>query len=231
MTPVSMAPPVADSQLSAGLARGVEGVGGGAGGARTKDLAKGGKALPLSQVNQPLLIRNFATLRLKGKGRIAASLEIVYQWREEKSAYFARKIRAPWESTNCCMAHLLSQQEDFMNQPSMLETLIKKAGYECIFLPKFHCELNTIEMYWGWCKYRYREVPKKTFEDAKRCAEEQFDACPTEVIRRFIKRSWSFMSAYRLGHRKSTGMGSAEAKEHRQVSQRAMMSIEVAVLG
>jgi hypothetical protein len=27
----------------------------------------------------------------------------------------------PWESTNCCMARLLSQQEDFMNQPSMLE--------------------------------------------------------------------------------------------------------------
>ena len=52
----------------------------------------------------------------------------------------------PWESTNCCTAHLLSQQEDFMNQPSMLEILIKKAGYECIFLPKFHCELNPIEM-------------------------------------------------------------------------------------
>jgi hypothetical protein len=52
----------------------------------------------------------------------------------------------PWESTNCCMARLLSQQEDFMNQPSMLETLIKKAGHECIFLPKFHCELNPIEM-------------------------------------------------------------------------------------
>ncbi|OJA13487.1 hypothetical protein AZE42_08411 [Rhizopogon vesiculosus] len=80
----------------------------------------------------------------------------------------------------------------------MLETLIKKAGHECIFLPKFHCELNPIEMYWGWCKYRYREVPKKTFEDAKRCAEEQLDACPTEVIRRFINRSWRFMSAYRL---------------------------------
>jgi len=28
----------------------------------------------------------------------------------------------------------------------MLETLIKEAGHECIFLPKFHCELNPIEM-------------------------------------------------------------------------------------
>jgi hypothetical protein len=44
------------------------------------------------------------------------------------------------------MARLLSQQEDFANQPSMLETLIRKAGHECIFLPNFHCELNPIKM-------------------------------------------------------------------------------------
>jgi len=39
-----------------------------------------------------------------------------------------------------------SQQEDFVSQESMVETLIKGAGHECIFLPKFHCELNPIEM-------------------------------------------------------------------------------------
>ena len=50
------------------------------------------------------------------------------------------------DSDHCCMARLLSQQDDFKNQESMLETLIKKAGHECIFLPKFHCELNPIEM-------------------------------------------------------------------------------------
>ena len=33
-----------------------------------------------------------------------------------------------------------------MNQESMLEKHIKAAGHECIFLPKFHCELNPIEM-------------------------------------------------------------------------------------
>jgi hypothetical protein len=52
----------------------------------------------------------------------------------------------PMESTGCCMARLLSQQEDFTNQPSMLETVITEAGHECMFLPKFHCKLNPIEM-------------------------------------------------------------------------------------
>lgn len=52
----------------------------------------------------------------------------------------------PFENTNCCMMRLLSKQDDFLNQESMLESLIKKAGHKCIFLPKFHCELNPIEM-------------------------------------------------------------------------------------
>lgn len=52
----------------------------------------------------------------------------------------------PWENTDCCMARLLSKQNDFANQPSMLEMAIKDAGHICIFLPKFHCELNPIEM-------------------------------------------------------------------------------------
>jgi hypothetical protein len=50
------------------------------------------------------------------------------------------------DSQQCCMARLLSQQDDFKNQASMLELLIRSKGHECIFLPKFHCELNPIEM-------------------------------------------------------------------------------------
>jgi hypothetical protein len=89
------------------------------------------------------------------------------------------------------------------------------------------CNANFIVQYWGWCKYRYREVPKKTFAEAKELALEKLNACPTDVIRRFINRSWRFMSAYRLG---LTGKAAAWAvrkqKQHRQVSAKAMLSIE-----
>jgi len=56
----------------------------------------------------------------------------------------------PLENTDCCMARLLSRQDDFNNQLSMLETIISNAGHKCIFLPKFHCELNPIEMVCTW---------------------------------------------------------------------------------
>ncbi|CDO77934.1 hypothetical protein BN946_scf184610.g1 [Trametes cinnabarina] len=136
----------------------------------------------------------------------------------------------PFESTGCCMARLFSQQDDVKNQESMLEMVIKEAGHECIFLPKFHCELNPIEMYWGWCKYRYREVVKKNFEDAKRVAVAALDSCPIATIRRFINKSWRFMSAYRQG---LTGAAAAWAvrkqKQHRQVSRAAMMALDAVV--
>ena len=60
-----------------------------------------------------------------------------------------------FESTGCCMARLLSQQDDFQNQISMLKQLIRDAGHKCVFLPKFHCELNPIEMVSRFCVIYY----------------------------------------------------------------------------
>ncbi|KAJ7021929.1 hypothetical protein C8F04DRAFT_1194977 [Mycena alexandri] len=52
------------------------------------------KHLPLTKYNQLLIIRNFATLRIKGLKRIAASLEIARQWHEGSGTHFARRVRA-----------------------------------------------------------------------------------------------------------------------------------------
>ncbi|KZT63123.1 hypothetical protein DAEQUDRAFT_680923 [Daedalea quercina L-15889] len=136
----------------------------------------------------------------------------------------------PFENDCCCMARLLSKQDDFHYQESLLELKIKARGHLCIFLPKFHCELNPIEMYWGWCKYRYREVYKEKFEDAKRVARECLDACPVEVIRRFFNRSWRFMDAYRKGLKgKAAEWAVRKQKSHRRIAQSAMMSIDALV--
>jgi hypothetical protein len=76
----------------------------------------------------------------------------------EEGGFDVKKLQAncssvsPFENdTNCCMARLLSKQEDFTNhftnQISMpLETVIQEAGHDCIILPKFHYKFNPIEM-------------------------------------------------------------------------------------
>jgi hypothetical protein len=47
----------------------------------------------LTTINQLLLLHNFATLQIKGIGRIAASQEIARQWHEDEGAHFARRVR------------------------------------------------------------------------------------------------------------------------------------------
>ena len=58
------------------------------------ELKKKHKTLTISQHNQLLILRNFATLRLKGWGRIQASLHIAEQWHEGTGTYLATRVRA-----------------------------------------------------------------------------------------------------------------------------------------
>lgn len=47
---------------------------------------------------------------------------------------------------NCCLHSVLYHQPDFVAQKSALEELCEARGYKVIFFPKFHCEVNSIEM-------------------------------------------------------------------------------------
>ncbi|EGO26581.1 hypothetical protein SERLADRAFT_407313 [Serpula lacrymans var. lacrymans S7.9] len=56
---------------------------------------------------------------------------------------------------NCCCWRILYTQPDFVRVKSLLETLCKTCGYQVLFLPKFHCEVNFIEQCWGFAKQLY----------------------------------------------------------------------------
>ena len=64
--------------------------------------------------------------------------------------------------TDCCCRRLLFCQPDFVNQKSALEELVERRGHICDFYPKYHCELNFIEMYWGAAKFHYRISARTT---------------------------------------------------------------------
>jgi len=57
-------------------------------------LAKHSKSLPLSKINQYLMISNFATLQLKGLSRTQASIEIARKWHEGPGNGFAGRVHA-----------------------------------------------------------------------------------------------------------------------------------------
>lgn len=53
---------------------------------------------------------------------------------------------------DCCWSKILSLQSDFLNEKPLLKMVIEEAGHVCLFLPKFHCELNPIELFWSYIK-------------------------------------------------------------------------------
>ena len=58
--------------------------------------------------------------------------------------------------SRCCAQYVLSQQPDFLEQKEWLTEVVEAAGFHVIFFPKYHCELNFIEMIWGWIKSYHR---------------------------------------------------------------------------
>ena len=68
------------------------------------------------------------------------------------------------EGTTCCVMRILDLQPDFKEQRSLVQEVIKAAGHLCIFLPKFHYELNFIGFFWGAVKKWLWENCDYTFQ-------------------------------------------------------------------
>ena len=89
------------------------------------------------------------------------------------------------EAVNCCQRRILFNQPDFRNVPSLVAAHCKTRGFDTLFLPKFHPELNFIEMCWGYSKRLYRETPPATkIEQIEANALSCLDQVPLLAMRR-----------------------------------------------
>lgn len=101
------------------------------------------------------------------------------------------------KSTRCCLRKALFCEPDFAGQKSLLQEHCESRGYEVIFFPKFHPELNFIEQCWGYAKRVYRMFPESSSEeDLMNNVVAALDSVPLESMRRFATRSLRFADAY-----------------------------------
>jgi len=96
-----------------------------------------------------------------------------------------KDFKCPKDSTCCCCRRILYTQPDFVTVESLLETHCKARGYQILFLPKFHCELNFIEQCWGYAKRLYRQFPASSKEaDLESNVLAALDLIPLITMRR-----------------------------------------------
>jgi hypothetical protein len=85
--------------------------------------------------------------------------------------------------------------------------VIEAAGNMCIFLPKFHCELNFIEFFWGAVqRYRIRENCDYTFTTLQENMPKALESVGIHTIRKWKHRMKRWMGAY------GSGLGAKDAQ-------------------
>jgi hypothetical protein len=95
-----------------------------------------------------------------------------------------RDFKCPTGRMDCCCRRLMYTQPDFTNVVSNLEIACRARGFNVIFLPKYHCELNFIEQCWGYAKCIYRQKTRSSSEAAlERNVVESLDAIPQSSMR------------------------------------------------
>lgn len=110
----------------------------------------------------------------------------------------------------CCAKRLLEAQPDFQKQRSLVQEVIEAAGHLCILLPKFHCELNFIEYFWGAVKKFLRDHCDYTFSTLQENLPKALESVTAETIRKWEHRMWRWLEAY------DDGLAAREAQLHVQ---------------
>lgn len=101
--------------------------------------------------------------------------------------------RPEGQAAVCCCRHLLYTQPDFTSQKPLLQEHIEARGHLCDYYPKYHCELNFIEQYWGAAKLQYRVAGRaKTLQEMQTTMLRCLDDIPLEQIQRCVTTSFLF---------------------------------------
>jgi len=95
-------------------------------------------------------------------------------------------------AASCCWSKILSQQSDFLNKQPLLQAIIKEAAHVCLFLPKFHCQLNPIEIFWSYIKecesYINMYLLSKNWTDTHYFFFQRTESNPTHVNHLLLAR-------------------------------------------
>ena len=93
----------------------------------------------------------------------------------------------------------LSSHTDFKEEKTKIEHFLNSKGHACIFLPKFHCELNPIERCWAQAKRYSRSHCNYTLQGLRKNVPLALDSVPLESIQNHFRKVRHYMFGYLQG--------------------------------
>lgn len=89
----------------------------------------------------------------------------------------------------------LNKFDDFKNKKSILEERVELRGHICLYLPKFHCELNPIERCWCQAKKHTRGYANGTITSLRKIVPEGLDSVKSKTIKKFFITCKDYLKA------------------------------------
>src|SRR5882762_2865298 len=134
-----------------------------------------------------------------------------------------KKTKTPSWMANVILKQLIVVQHAFFHcsliSQSLVQETIEAVGHLCIFLPKFHCELNFIEFFWGAVKKYLWEHCDYTYDGLRANILKALASVQLSTIRKWEHHMIQWMEAYR------EGKGAKEAQiQVKKFSSRAQSS-------
>ena len=121
------------------------------------------------------------------------------------------------------MRQKLASHPDFKNKKNMVERLLVEKGHICVFLPKFHPELNPIERVWAQLKRFTKGHCKYTLPSLRKNIPLAYDTVSLDNIQNHFRKVKHFMFGYLEGLKPGTELDEAlkkykvAAKSHRRI--------------
>ena len=97
------------------------------------------------------------------------------------------------------MRRILAEHDDFKNEKCRVDTFLSSCGHRCVFIPKFHCELNPIVCVWSQSKRYTRAHTDYTIASLRRSIPEGLKSVSKENIANYVRRCRNYMFVYLEG--------------------------------
>ncbi len=126
------------------------------------------------------------------------------------------------------LRELLADQEDFIeSRQSWLQQIAEKSKHKYLNFPKYHCELNFIEMIWAYVKNECREKCDYKFASLKQLVPSVLHNIPLSSVRKFAQHCLRYCELYKAGVPGHLARyANKKYSSHRRITKAIYISIE-----